>query len=209
MLNVCLNCGEYRVDKLIESKDRKTFAICPECDHAHEFLQLPLIIVTGPSGAGKSTIVSQLSSLTKDFVVMETDILWDDRFNSPETNYLEYRELWLRMAKNISQSEKPVILCGTAMPEQLEQCIERRYFSELFYIALVCENNELKERLQNRPSWRGSNSDEFINGMIAYNNWLRENSGKNEPVINLIDTTNISPDETAQKIVTLISDKWI
>ncbi|WP_171686510.1 AAA family ATPase [Paenibacillus planticolens] len=208
MFNVCLNCGEYRVDKAVESKGEKTFASCPACNHAHEFLQLPLFIVTGASGTGKSTVAFELSSLTKDFVVMETDILWDHRYHTPETNYREYRELWLRMAKNISQSGKPVVLCGTAMPDQLEPCMERRYFSELIYIALVCDNDQLKQRLQNRPSWRNSYPDEFINGMMSYNTWLKENSNKNKPVINLIDTTNASPNDTAQQIKTMIHGKY-
>lgn len=206
MFNVCLNCGEYRADKIIESVGKKTFAICPECNHAHEFLQLPLFIVSGPSGAGKSTMVSELSSITKDFVVLESDILWDNRFQSPETKYREYGELWLRMAKNIAQSGKPVILCGTAMPDQLEQCVERRYFSKLFYIALICDNNELKKRLQKRPLWRGT-SDEFINEMVSYNNWLKENGETNEPIINVLDTTNVSPDHTAHNILKLVSDE--
>ncbi|WP_052737863.1 AAA family ATPase [Bacillus sp. SA1-12] len=154
MFNVCIDCGQYRVDKEIKALGGKTFGICPECNYSHEFLQLPLFIVTGASGTGKSTSAFSLSNLSKDYVPLETDILWDNRFNTPETNYREYRELWLRTAKNISQAGKPVILCGTAMPDQLEQCVERRYFTEIYYLALVCDNKELTQRLLNRPSWR-------------------------------------------------------
>lgn len=95
---------------------------------SQEFLQLPLFIITGASGEGKTTIALELTSITKDFNIIETDILWDQRYNSPETNYREYRVQWLRIAKNISQNGKPVVLCGTAMPNQIEECEESRYF---------------------------------------------------------------------------------
>jgi len=207
MFNVCINCGQYRVDKRIDSLDGKTLAICPECNHPHPFVQLPLFVVTGASGTGKSTAAFHFSSLTNDFVSMETDILWDNRFNTPETNYLEYRELWLRMAKNISQSGKPVIMFGTAMPDQFEKCAERRYFSNIYYIALVCDNGELAQRLKNRPSWRGSSNEQFIHDATSYNNWLIENGKKNNPVIDLVDTTNISDKETARAILTWATNR--
>jgi len=209
MFNVCINCGQYRVDKEIKSQQGKTFAICPECNYSHEFLQLPLFIVTGASGVGKSTAAYFISTLSKDYVPMETDILWDNRYNTPDTDYREYRELWLRMAKNISQADKPVILCGTAMPDQLESCVERRYFTSIHYLALVCESEELTQRLLNRPLWRNSSNKEFINGMISYNNWLLENGEKNNPVIDLLDTTNLSEQETAEKILLWTSSKGV
>ncbi|GGH81159.1 ABC-type dipeptide/oligopeptide/nickel transport system ATPase component [Pullulanibacillus pueri] len=207
MFNVCLNCGEYKVEKIIEVQDGQAFAECPECNYKHQFLQLPLFVITGASGSGKSTSAIYLSALTQDFVFMETDILWDNRFNTPENNYREYRELWLRMAKNISQSGKPVVLCGSAMPDQFENCTERRYFSDIFYLALVCEDKELTHRLNKRPSWRNSNDKKFIKDMISYNNWFIENGKKNDPIIELLDTTNISQKETAVKILNWATNK--
>lgn len=201
MFNVCVNCGQYRADKRIESHAGKTFGICPECTYAHEFLRLPLFVVTGASGTGKSTSAFHMSTLSKDFVPMETDMLWDGRYDTPDTNYREYRELWLRIAKNISQAGKPVILCGTAMPDSLEQCVERRYFSNIYYIALVCDSRELAQRLQNRPSWRNSSGEDFIDSMISFNNWYIKNGAKNRPIIDLLDTTNMSPTETAEEIL--------
>jgi broad-specificity NMP kinase len=207
MFNVCVKCGSYRVDKKIEMNGSQSFAICPDCNHSHHFLQLPLFIVTGASGTGKSTIALELLSASKQFVSIDSDVLWDNRYNSPESNYKEYRELWLRMAKNISQSGKPLILCGTAMPEQFESCLERRYFSKLHYLALVCDNAELETRLKSRPSWRESGNQDFINGMVSYNGWLIENGPNNEPKIDLLDTTNDSPGATAKKIISWGKEK--
>ncbi|RAP77235.1 AAA family ATPase [Paenibacillus montanisoli] len=204
MFNVCPTCGEYRVDKIIQHTQDRTYAICPECNHPHPFLQLPLFIVTGASGSGKSTLVLELSSMTKDVVVMETDILWDDRYNQPETNYRNYREMWLRMAKNIAQAGKPVVLCGTTVPEQLEDCEERRYFGETHYIALVCESSLLEERLKRRPTWRASGSDDFIKGMVGFNRWLIEQGPTCNPEIAALDTSQDTPHETAIKLLAMI-----
>ena len=129
MFNVCDRCGLYAADMSIECRDDQSVAVCPSCGHAHPFLQLPLYIVTGSSGTGKSTVVPLLTKQAQTHVVLDTDILWESRYNTPEDNYRAYREMWLRIAKNINQSGRPVILCGTAMPEQLEPCLERRYFT--------------------------------------------------------------------------------
>src|SRR5258708_36143273 len=141
MLNVCTNCGAYRARKAIVPDG--VYAICPNCPFRHKVIRLPLFIVTGASGVGKSTVCVRLAAKMKDVVVMESDILWRPEFNQPETNYREYREAWLRVCKNISQSGKAVVLCGVGEPTQFEQCIERRYFSQLHYLALICDDQIL------------------------------------------------------------------
>ncbi len=40
MFNVCPNCGEYAVEKIIDNSG--PYAICPHCHHAHPFLMQPL-----------------------------------------------------------------------------------------------------------------------------------------------------------------------
>jgi len=120
VFNVCPQCGEYSVEKTIDPSG--PFAICPFCHYAHPFLQQPLLIITGPSGVGKTTICLKLVPLLKECVVMESDILWGAFPATPENNYRDYRNMWLRIAKNIGQAGRPVVLCGTALPEQFEQC---------------------------------------------------------------------------------------
>src|SRR6185503_5391455 len=172
MFNVCPNCGEYRVDKIIVPEG--PYAVCPVCQHQHRFLRLPLFVITGASGVGKTTACVALATAAKDFVIMESDILCNERFSQPETDYREYREMWLRVCKNISQSGKPVMLCGACTPEQFEQCVERRYFSEIHYLALVCEDGALESRLRARPAWRRSSDDDYVARHVAFNRWLKD-----------------------------------
>ena len=158
MFNVCPNCGEYRADKIILPEG--PYAACPNCGYQHKFLLLPLFVLTGASGTGKTTTCLALAAQSKDFVVMESDILWRDELNLSDNDYREYREMWLRVCKNISQAGKSVILCGAGVPEQFERCVERRYFSTIHYLALVCTDETLAERLRSRPAWRPAGTDE-------------------------------------------------
>ena len=198
MFNVCSNCGEYRADKTIVPGG--VYAICPNCRFRYEFVRLPLFILTGASGVGKSTVCLALAAKMKDVVVMESDILWRAEFNQPETDYREYRETWLRVCKNISQAGTPVVLCGVGVPTQFEQCIERRYFSELHYLALVCDDQILPSRL----TWRGSLKDEYIKEQVIFNRWLLNNAQNTEPPMTLLDTSEITVDETVEKV-----ERWI
>lgn len=198
MFNVCPNCGEYRADKIIVPDG--AFAVCPVCGFQHKFVYLPLFVLTGASGAGKTTTGLALAAKAKDFVVMESDILWRDEFNQPATDYRNYRETWLRVCKNISQAGKPVILCGTAVPAQFERCVERRYFSRIHYLALICEDEALASRLRSRPRWRGSHKDEYIKEHIAFNGWLKSKAQRTEPPMGLLDTSAMTEEECAAEV---------
>lgn len=202
MFNVCPQCGEYSVEKIIDPAG--PFAICPFCQHAHPFLRQPLFIIAGPSGAGKTTICLELVSLMREeCVVMESDILWRTFPNTPGGNR-DYRNTWLRVAKNVGQAGKPVVLCGTALPEQFETCPERRYFSTLHYLAIVCEDELLQERLQQRPAWRKSGTEEVVQRMIQFNRWLKEHAATTHPPMALYDNSSRSIQESTQDVA-----QWI
>jgi adenylate kinase family enzyme len=204
MFNVCPNCGELRADKIILPDG--PYAVCPHCEHRHKFLRLPLFAITGASGVGKSSTCLALVAKKKDFVVMDSDILWRSEFDQPATDYRNYREMWLRVCKNISQAGKPVVLCGASLPEQFEQCIERRYFSEIHYLALVCSDEALESRLRSRPAWRNSSDEEYIKTHVAFNRWLKENARHTEPPMSLLDTSEITIDESVERVEHWIRD---
>lgn len=204
MFNVCPQCGEYSVEKIIEpcgtGSESAANAICPSCHYAHRFLRQPLFIITGASGTGKSTACLALVLILNECVVLEADILWGMVQATPEDNYRDYRNTWLRLAKNIGQAGRPVVLCGTAIPEQFETCLERRYFSTLHYLAMVCDDSVLAERLQQRPAWRQSDSAAFVERMLEFNSWLKANAGKTNPPMTLHDTGHRLPAETIEEV---------
>ena len=141
-------------------------------------------------------------------VMLDSDILWRPEFNTPEDNYRDFFETWLRMAKNISQSGRPVVLFGTGLgvPENIEPCVERRYFSEVHYLALVCDDEVLAQRLKTRPAWRGSGDQAYVDTHVQFNRWFKEQQN-GDHLISLIDTTNISLEGTIEQVQAWIRER--
>ena len=200
MFNLCPQCGIYDPCKVIEKKDGNAFAICPNCNYGHMFNMLPLFILIGASGTGKSTICLNLAGRDLPVVPIESDILWRNEFDTPDTGYREYRELWLRLCKNIALGGKPVLLCGCGEPSQYEECIERRYFKALHYLTLICDEDILVRRLKGRPSWRSTSGKEFMEAHVEYNRWLKENADKTTPPITVLDTSSSLVEETVEQV---------
>jgi predicted kinase len=199
-MNVCFGCGAYRADKIVDAS--ASVAICPACGHREPFRMQPLLVVGGASGVGKSTVCRHIAPRASRAVVLETDILWRSEFNSPETHYRTYFEMWLRLAKNIGQAGRPAVLVGGgfSVPDNLEPCVERRYFSTVHYLALVCDDGVLSARLHARPAWRDSLGT--IDQQLAFNRWLIAYRG--EPAIELVETTNVDEETTAAAVL-----EWI
>lgn len=195
MFNVCYHCGQYRVDKEIDPSGPA--AICPLCGWRHPFRMLPLLVVGGASGAGKSSVLQMLAGQFTQAVLLEGDLLWRPEFNQPETGYRDFLECWLRLAKNIHQSGRPTVIfnAGMGVPANIEGCVERRYFSQVKYLALVCGDQALETRLKARPAWRESGRDEWIRGQQDFNRWLREKGPAQG--VELLDTSGKDLAQTA------------
>ena len=207
MMNVCYNCGEYRVDKEIDPAG--PYAICPACGFKHEFRMLPLLVVGGASGVGKTTVYYHLLGTLDSAVPLDSDILWRPEFNQPEDNYRQFFEVWLRLSKSISQGGHPVVLFGSgaAVPENVEPCVERRYFSAIHYLALTCDDAVIVERLRARPAWRKCDDPEFIDAHVKFNRWFKEKAITLEPPVELLDTTGMSVEEASEQVVRWIGEK--
>ena len=199
MFNVCPACGLYDVAKAIDPGG--PFVICPHCRHAHRFVRLPLSIVSGPSGAGKSTVCLALATMLGECICLETDILWGALAATPQDSYRSYHDAWLRLAKNIGQAGRPVALFGSATPDQIERCAERRYFSTVHYLALVCADDEaLRQRLCARPAWRNATDPQWIEQMVDFNRWFKRQAATSNPSVTLLATDTQSPAETTAQV---------
>ena len=224
MYNVCPRCGLYSEEKAIELQDDSrqdartgvgdlARAICPHCGYGHPFLRQPLFVLTGASGAGKTAVCLELSCAqlegapwVPNCVFLEQDILWRDEFSDSENGHHTFRNLWLRVAKNVGQGGRPVVLCGTAVPEQYEPCPERRHFRAIHYLALICDDDLLRARLEARPAWRRSGDGTFLARMVEFNGWLQENARRTRPPMTLLDTTEYSVRQSAERVALWIQD---
>jgi len=164
--------------------------------------KLPLFIITGASGVGKSTICEILFQNETDYIIMESDLLWHDIYNTPKDNYRKYRELWLRVCGNISQIGKPVVLCGCVTPEQFDVCVEKDLFTKIYYLAIICDDDILENRMKNG---RKINDENWIKSSIEFNRWIKDN-GKEQNIC-LINTTGLLPEQVAKEIDIWIRDK--
>ena len=220
MINVCAQCGLYSVGKIVtgptvvadesnsregvnlEGESTSAVATCPQCGHGHKFLRLPLLLIGGASATGKSAILQELAGRFTAAVLLEADLLWLQEFEKPPDGQRRFSETWLRLAKNIGQSRRPVALfgAGLAVPENVEKCVERRFFSRTHYLALVCDEEALRHRLLARPAWRKSGQPERLQEQLDFNRWLLNEGPKQIPRVTLVDTTHAPVEDSASAV---------
>src|SRR5579859_1756754 len=198
MFNVCPGCGVYDAER--DVPPGRAVAICRRCGHVQPFKRLPLFLLTGASGAGKSSVGLLLPPLLPECVVLDADVLWGPEFDTPADGYRSFRELWLRLAMNMHQSGRSLVLLGSLAPEQVERCVQRRYLATIHYLALVCTPQALMARLKARPAWRRSSEPATLSRMLAFNQWLLEHAAASDPPIALLDTTRATQAETAAAV---------
>ncbi|HEX8761727.1 MAG TPA: AAA family ATPase [Pseudonocardiaceae bacterium] len=174
--------------------------ICGECGHRQSFARQPLFCLAGPSGTGKSTVArALLPRLSDRFVVLEQDVLWLPELSDPTDEHRLFRSTWLRLASMIGCSGRPVLLCGTVVPPELEPLPERALFSAVHYLALTCRSDVLAQRLRARPAWREWDEPRIAE-TLDYAAWLGACAATLNPPVTLLDTTSSSVDATAQDV---------
>jgi hypothetical protein len=197
VFNVCPVCGQYSEQKTVDPV--RALAVCPFCGHGHPFRRLPLFLLTGASATGKTAVCLRLPEALPECVALECDILWRPEFTVYREGYRDFRNLCLRVAKNVAQAGRPVLLSGSAMPSQYEVCPERRYFARSHYLALACDAAELARRLESRPKWRECSDTETIERMLAFNQWFIDNAQRSVPPMTLLDTTGLSVEKVVRR----------
>jgi broad-specificity NMP kinase len=206
VFNVCPECGAWGVERVIEGTGDgvASVAICETCGARIAFARRPLFVVTGASGTGKTTVCRELMRRETGFVTLESDILWGSIDAADDAGLDGYWNAWLRLVKNINQAGRPVILCGTVLPERLERQPERRYVGDIHYLALVADPEDLARRLRARPAWRESGRTDFIEQHIAFNRWLVDHAEAAVASWSLLDTTGDTVAKSAARVLSWI-----
>ena len=166
--------------------------------------KMPLLVVTGASGTGKSTIAERLARTAGDVVVFDADVIWRPEYDAPADGYAAFRDLALRTARHVGEPGRPVVLMAGGTPAEFEASPQRRYFSMVHYLALVCDESVLTERLKARPAWRMSSAPQVLERERSFNRWLRENGPTTDPPMTLIDTSHMG-----ERDATRVLRAWI
>jgi len=205
VFQVCPGCERFIEE--FDSDVQSGVIRCAECRTKQRFRFRPLQVLFGASGSGKSTVARELVGGTPGTLVLDQDILWSPAFDTPEDGYARFRDTWLRLAANIHQGEMDTLLVGSGVPAQFESRPGMVLFSAARYAALVCSPDVLGDRLRERPPWRGSSKEEFIDQMVAYNEWLISEGPNQSPPVALLDTSSASISESAAQVAGWLSGK--
>lgn len=154
--------------------------------------KLPLFIITGASGSGKTYVIKELRSIMPDYDIFDPDNLVEFIGHDWE----KMRNIWLRVARNIAQSGRMTILCGTMMPWDIEKCVDFPFFKHVYYLNLHCDEVTREKRLRER-NW----PDEDIQNHINFAKRLIEIAHEDfNPPMPTIDTSNTDVTNIASEI---------
>ena len=204
---ICAACGEWTEPPVLERGGASAVVIvCPRCHHREPLTQQPLWWIAGSPGSGKSTLAPLLRRRLPDCVVFEGEAIDFWRFEGEPGEYSSLYNQWLKVAWEIAVNGFPVVFLGVALPEQLEACTFRSRFSAIHYLGLVCDEAALARRLRARPAWRDSHSPEFIQQACDFTRRLKECRERGDATPTLLDTTDIAPEESAERIAAWVRE---
>jgi broad-specificity NMP kinase len=199
MIGICPKCGNHEWNKQI-SEDKKNI-ICQQCGYQWKFKSMPLFVLTGCSGVGKTTTAQELIQRDIDFIVMDADFLYNIMPHETEEDNKNWVEQILSLSKNIMQGGKPLLWTMAGALNYFENTYNRRFFTEIHYLALVCNSEDLEKRMREGRHITDSN---WINSSIDYNRWFIEKGIVSNQKIDTYDITGKSVSEVADYVT-----QWI
>jgi hypothetical protein len=173
-----------------------SIAMCRSC--GREWRLLPLLAVSGATGVGKTTATEGLGRLVPECVRLDGDLLWRHEYYESRHETAYYYETWLRLAVELHQHGRPLVVSGAVVPARWEESPLRPYLATIRYLALVCEPQVHEARLLGRDP--DAPDARYLTPSLRFNEWLREKAATTTPPMELLDTTALSPAETTAAV---------
>ena len=200
MIEICSNCGNHAWDKEIVGNKLR----CPKCGAEWEFISMPLFILTGCSGVGQTTTAIEIMRKKVDFVVLDADIFSGYVDWNSEESCSAWVEMIVNISKDIMQSGKPVLWTMAGCLDRLPETYNCRYFSEIKCLALVCEDEALKKRMQ---EGRGITDENWLKSSSDYNRYFMEHDSLGDTRFETVDITGKEPQEVAEYVIQWVNKK--
>lgn len=195
MITMCPKCGNGEWNKEI-SEDKKQ-VICQQCGYQWNFKSMPLFVLTGCSGVGKTTTAQELMQRDTQFIVMDADFLYNIMPHETEEDYRNWVEQIMSLSKNIMQSGKPLVWTMAGALEHFETTYNRRFFTEIYFLALICKSDDLEKRMRDGRHITDAN---WIQSSLDYNRWFRETGTVSNKKIDTYDITGKNVSEVADYV---------
>jgi hypothetical protein len=104
-----------------------------------------------------------------------------------------WRNTWLQLAHAVALNGRATVLCGSLLPEQLQDLPARRLVGRIHFCTLDCPDEVLADRLRARPAWRGW-TEQRITEHQRFAASLRSR------ILPTFDTNVLNADEVADRV---------
>lgn len=201
MIGICPQCGDYKWNKQVSEHKHIT---CPSCGHQWHFKSMPLFVLTGCSGVGKTTTAQELMQRDTGFIPMDADFFYNIMPHDTDEDLHNWVEHMLSLSKNIMQGGRPLLWTMAGALEHFENSYNRRFFTDIHYLAFVCSDKELETRMR---EGRNVTDINWIQSSIDYNRWFIEHGNLSNKRIDTYDITGKSVLEVADYVVQWVTEK--
>ena len=200
MIGICANCGNHEWDKEVQDNMIR----CPKCGHQWEFIKLPLFILTGCSGVGKTTTAMEIMRRKVDFVVLDADMFYNLMPHETDEDSYDLIEQIEALSRNIMQSGKPVLWTKAGNLDKIYDTYNSRFFQNIYCLALVCEEEQLRSRMQ---EGRGITDEQWIQSSVDYNEYFKKHHQIGKTAFETFDITGKTVSEVADYVTAWVLGK--
>lgn len=194
MIGICSKCGSHEWDKLVANGK----VTCPKCGHVWEYQAFPLYILSGCSGVGKTTTALEIMKRKVDFVVLDADVFSGFLPMQTDEDWLNRVELIESISKSIMQSGRPVLWTMAGCLDKFHQVYNRRFFTDIHCLALVCDEELLELRMR---EGRGITDENWIKSSIDYNEYFKTHDTLGDMAFETLDISGKSVEEVADYVI--------
>ena len=110
----------------------------------------------------------------------------------------------LSLSKNIMQSGKPLLWTIAGALDYFENAYNRRYFTEIYFLALLCISNDLEKRMR---EGRHIADSYWINSSVDHNGWFIEKGIVSGKRIDTYDITGKSISDVADYVIQWVDER--